>query len=245
MRPFYSPLALIGRNIEMKNKIFLSVLLGSLALVLIGILMPAPDTDRGQFLPWQVEHTAQGGTRVFGIALGETTLQAAEQQMEGSAAEATMFATPDGLYRVEAYFDKVVLGGFASKMVMVMQLSQEAAEAMYLRGTRISTLGSGTNKVTLSSEDMQQIYATPIASLAYLTRATLDDELLLKRFGEPAERVTEPESGTVHWLYPKLGLDIALNSKGKAVLQYVLPGDFESLAQPLREMELVGKVAEE
>lgn len=224
----------------MKNKIFLSVLLGGLALVLIGILMPAPDSERGQFLPWQIERTAQGATRVFGITLGETTLQTAEQQMHGSA-EVTMFATPDGLYRVEAYFDKVVLGGFASKMVMVMQLSPEEVEAMYLRGARISTLGSGTNKVTLSSEDLRRAYAAPIASLAYLTRATLDDELLLKRFGEPAERVTEPESGTVHWLYPELGLDIALNSKGKAVLQYVLPKDFEALAQPLRELKPAGK----
>jgi hypothetical protein len=229
----------------MKNKIFLSVLSVSLLLVLIGILMPSPDSDRGQFLPWQIEHTAQGATRVFGITLGETTLQTAERQLHGSA-EVTMFATPDNLYRVEAYLDKVVLGGFASKMVMVMQLPQEEAEAMFLRGVRISTLGSGTNKVTLSSEDMRQVYATPIASLDYLTRATLDDELLLKRFGEPVERITEPENGTVHWLYPELGLDIALNSKGKGVLQYVLPSRFESLAQPLREMKTVGEeIAEE
>jgi hypothetical protein len=225
----------------MKNKIFLSVLLGGLALVLIGILMPAPDSERGQFLPWQIEHTAQGATRVFGITLGETTLETAEKQMRGTTAEVTMFATPDGLYRVEAYFDKVVLGGFASKMIMVMQLSPEVREAMYLRGARISTLGSGTNKVTLSSEDLLRTYAAPIASLAYLTRATLDDELLLKRFGEPVERVTEPESGTTHWLYPELGLDIALSSKGKAVLQYVLPKDFEALAQPLRELKPADK----
>ncbi len=213
-------------------------MLGSLALVLIGILMPAPDGERGQFLPWQIEHTPQGATRVFGITLGETTLKTIEQQTKGLA-EITMFVTADGLYKVEAYFDKVVLGGFASKMVMVMQLPQEALEAMYHRGVRISTLGSGTNKVTLSAEDMKNVYATPIASLAYLTRATLDSELLLKRFGEPVERITEPDSGTVHWLYPTLGLDIAMSSKGKAVLQYVLPGNFEALAQPLREMRPV------
>ena len=215
-------------------------MLGSLALVLIGILMPAPDGERDQFLPWQIEHTPQGATRVFGITLGETTLKTIEQQTKGSA-EITMFVTPDGLYKVEAYFDKVVLGGFASKMVMVMQLPQEILEAMYHRGVRISTLGSGTNKVTLGAEDMKKVYATPVASLAYLTRTTLDSELLLKRFGEPVERITEPDSGTVHWLYPTLGLDIAMSNKGKAVLQYVLPGNFEALAQPLREMRSVGE----
>ena len=219
----------------MKNKVFLSVLLGSLLLVLIGVMLPAPDVDRGQFLPWQIEHTADGATRVFGITLGKTTLAEAERQLDG-AATISLFAAPEDRYRVEAYFDKVVLGGFSAKMVMVMQLTQDEAQAMYSRGARISTLGSGTNKVTLASEDVRRVYATPIASLAYLTRATLDDELLLKRFGEPSARVTELENKTTHWLYPELGLDIARDRKGKAVLQYVQRKDFEALVKPLREM---------
>jgi len=227
----------------MKNKVFLSVLLGGLLLVLIVIMLPAPDTGHGQFLPWQIEHTADGATRVFGITLGETTLDEAERQMHG-AAEITLFASPDGHYRVEAYFDKVVLGGFSAKMVMVIRLTQDEAEAMYSRGVRISTMGSGTNKVTLASEDVRRVYATPIASLAYLTRTTLDDELLLKRFGEPSARVTELENETVHWLYPELGLDIARDRKGKAVLQYVLREDFEALVKPLREMRSADEVGE-
>ncbi len=227
----------------MKNKVFLSVLLGSLLLVLIGIMLPAPDVDRGQFLPWQIEHTADGATRVFGITLGETTLAEAERHLRG-AAEVTLFAIPDGRYRVEAYFDKVVLGGFSAKMVMVMQVPQDEVAAMYARGVRISTMGSGTNKVTLAYGDVRRVYATPIASLAYLTRATLDDELLLKRFGEPAARVTELENETVHWLYPDLGLDIARDRKGKAVLQYVQRKDFEALVKPLREMRPVGEANE-
>jgi len=227
----------------MKNKVFLSVLLGGLLLVLIGIMLPAPDIDRGQFLPWQVEHTADGATRVFGITLGETTLEEAERHLHG-AATISLFATPEDSYRVEAYFDKVVLGGFSAKMVMVMQLTQDEAQAMYSRGARISTLGSGTNKVTLASEDVRRVYATPIASLAYLTRATLDDELLLQRFGEPSARVTELENETVHWLYPELGLDIARDRKGKAVLQYVLRKDFEALVKPLREMRPADEAGE-
>ena len=228
----------------MKNKVFLSVLLGGLLITVIGVMLPAPETDRSQFLPWQIEHTAQGGTRVFGITLGETTLQEAEQKLH-SAAKVTMFVSPDGVYKIEAYFDKVLLGGFSSKMVMVIGISQEDAEAIFLRGARISTLGSGTNKVTLASPDMRLVYEMPIASLAYLTRATLDDELLLKRFGEPAARVTELENGTVHWLYPKLGLDIALDSNSKGVLQYVLPKDFAALVQPLREMTPAAEAAED
>lgn len=228
----------------MKNKVFLSVLLISLLITVIGVMLPAPETDQSQFLPWQIEQTAQGGTRVFGITLGETTLEEAAQQLR-SAAKVTMFVSPEGIYKIEAYFDKVLLGGFSSKMVMVMGVSQADAETIYLRGERISTMGSGTNKVTLASEDVRRVYNLPIASIAYLTRATLDDELLLKRFGVPAERITELESKTVHWLYPKLGLDIALDDDSKGVLQYVLPKDFNALAQPLREMKAADEKAED
>ena len=48
----------------------------------------------------------------------------------------------------------------------------------------------------------------------------------------------------MHWLYPKLGLDIALDSDRKGVLQYVLSKDFDALVQPLREMKPAGEKAE-
>lgn len=224
----------------MKNRVFWSILLGGLLLVAIGVMLPAPDIERSQFLPWQIEHTPEGATRVFGITLGETSLNEAEKILRSSA-EATLFATPEGQYRVEAYFDKVVLGGFSAKMVMVIGVPPDEAEAMFLRGARIATLGSGTNKVTLSSDDARRVFTLPIVGLTYLTRASVDDELLRKRFGEPAERIREPETGSVHWLYPKLGLDVAVDEKGKAVMQYVRPADFARLEKPLHELQ-VGSV---
>ncbi len=217
----------------MDKKIFLGVLFGSALIVLIGILLPPPESGHEQFLPWQVAHTAEGGTRVFGITLGETTLAEAERILNG-AAEVTLFVTPTGEHRVEAYFDKVVLGGFSAKMVLVLAVPAEEQAEIFARGVRISTLGSGTNKVTLASADLQRVYRLPVASLTYLTRATLDEELIRQRFGEPAERIIEPENGTRHWLYPALGLDIALDAKGRAVLQYVPPARFDTLAAPLR-----------
>ena len=135
------------------------------------------------------------------------------------------------------YFDKVILGGLSAQFVLVMALSQEQQMAMYQRGARVSNLGDGKKKVTLTGEDLHTVFATPIASLAYLTRTRLDDELLLKRFGEPAQRIRESENNTTHWLYPELGLDVALNDEGRAVLQYVSPKDFSGLMEPLLKLE--------
>ena len=226
------------------KKIMFSFLVLGVLVISVSLLMPV-STEKGdkligspasQFLPWQIEPTAQGSIRVFGLTLGESTLQMAENQFQGGA-KVSLFVSPEGRYKVEAYFDKVILGGFSAQLVMVMALSQDQQAAMFQRGARVSNLGGGRKKVTLAGDDVQTVLAAPIISIAYLTRARLDDELLLKRFGEPVQRIREPENNTVHWLYPELGLDIALSDKGRAVLQYVSPQEFSGLVAPLLQQE--------
>ena len=58
--------------------------------------------------------------------------------------------------------------------------------------------------------------------------------MLQARFGTPAERLAEGER-LQHWLYPPQGLAVLLDAKGREVLQYVAPAEFEArLAAPLR-----------
>jgi hypothetical protein len=229
----------------MHKKITFGILLVSIVVVAVSMLTPVPvdqeahlqDRPITQFLPWQIEPTAQGSIRVFGLTLGESTLQDAENLFHGGA-EVSLFVSSDERYKVEAYFDKVILGGFSAQLVMVMALSQEQQATMFQRGVRMSNLGAGRKKVTLAGEDLKTVFAAPVASIAYLTRTRLDDELLRKRFGEPAQRIREGENNTTHWLYPELGLDIALHDEGRAVLQYVSPKEFSGLVAPLQEQEL-------
>ena len=226
----------------MHKKITVGIIVIGILVIAVSLLTPVPidkehsseNAPAGQFLPWQIEPTAQGSIRVFGLTLGESTLQEAEVLYHGGA-NISLFVSPDGHYKVEAYFDKVFLGGFGAQLVMVIALSQEQQAAMFLRGARVSNLGDGRKKVTLASDDLQTVFSTPIESITYLTRAQLDDELLRKRFGEPAQQIREQEHNTTHWLYPERGLDIALNDEGHAVLQYVSPKAFSDLMAPLLE----------
>lgn len=226
----------------MHRKITFGILVVGFLVIAVSMLTPVPidkdsdlqDRSTAQFLPWQIEPTAQGSIRVFGLTLGESTLQEAEDLFHGGA-KVSLFVSPDAQYKVEAYFDKVMLGGFGAQLVMVMALSQEQQATMFQRGARLSNLGGGRKKVTLAGDDLKTIFETPIASIAYLTRAKLDDELLQKRFGEPAQRIREAENNTTHWLYPRLGLDVALHDEGRAVLQYVSPKQFPILIAPLQE----------
>lgn len=228
----------------MHRKITFGLLVVGFLVIAVSLLTPAPiekkdssqDRPAAQFLPWQIEPTAQGSTRVFGLTLDESTLQQAEDLFHGGA-KVSLFVSPDAQHKVEAYFDKVILGGFSAQLVMVMALSQEQLAIMFQRGARVSNLGGGRKKVTLAGDDLKTVFDTPIASIAYLTRARLDDELLRKRFGEPAQRIREAENKTTHWLYPSMGLDVALHDEGRAVLQYVSPKRFPVLMVPLQEQE--------
>lgn len=231
----------------MHKKIFIGIIAVSVLVFIGSLMMPAPIGNEkrepgkqgnqvDQFLPWQIETMPEGNLRVFGITLGETTLQEANE-LYHSGAIISLFISPDGIYKIEAYFDKVVLGGFSSQMILVVALSQEQQAAMFQRGIRISSLGGGRKKATLAPEDLQTVFSATVSSLTYLTRARLDDELLLKRFGEPSKRIQEKDSQTMHWLYPELGLDVALSEKGRAVFQYVSPLQYSELMAPLLKQE--------
>lgn len=218
----------------MEKKIILGVIVASALIIAVSFFMPAgpPQQQVAQFLPWQIAPAAGGSTRIFGLVLDRSTLQEAEQQFQGDA-EISLFVSPAGQYRVEAYFDKVVLGGFSARMVLVMGLSGPELAGMLARGARISNLGDGEKKVSLAGEDLQRVRLAPISSITYLTRARLDRELLLQRFGEPGQRLQDPQGAGEHWLYPEKGLDIIVDEGGKAVLQYISPRRFGEVLQPL------------
>lgn len=220
----------------MDLKIIAGVITLSTAALIFGLLIPTEPQNNVHALPWQVELTANGDTRVFGLIMGQSTLLQAEKEFQ-TQSKISLFDTPDETRVVEAYFDKVILGGLSAKIVMVMNLDSDQLQLMFERGTRISTLGSGTHKVNLHEEDLNIVRQSKISSITYIPRVRLEKETIVNRFGKPEQSIAEVHTGTIHWLYPNLGLDISTSVKGNAVLQYVSPKDFSLLVQPLLEHE--------
>ncbi|WP_455202520.1 hypothetical protein [Kaarinaea lacus] len=218
----------------MDIKIIAGVLVLAIVALAVGIMIPGGGDRPMQTFPWQITHTADGTTQVFGLALGRSTLQQAEQVFQ-SESELSLFepAPGKGQRVVEAYFDKVNLGGLSAKVVVVIALTTEELQTMFERGVRISTLGDGSRKVSLHAEDVARVRETPIRTITYLPRIRLESALLEKRFGKPERVIPEKETNTNHWLYPQLGLDIALDENNNAVFQYVAPAQFEQLIKPL------------
>ena len=224
---------MLGKNV------FLSVLIFTILTLLLGVYLSSfqPDLEQNNAIPenifpWQIEKTSTGKTRVFGLTIGQSTLNKAEQQFKEKA-EITLFMPPDKPAVIEAFFNEVKIAGLKSKMIMSMQVSADDIQEMFKRGARIATLGSGTRKVTLSAADIVKVNQSIINAITYLPSIHLNEKLIEKRFGIPDEKKPDTQSDAVHWLYPDIGVDVVLSAKNKEVIQYVQPEHFSSLITPL------------
>jgi hypothetical protein len=163
--------------------------------------------------------------------LGQTSTDEAEQYFKEEA-KPILFKSDSGKLSVEVFFEQVNLAGLKARIVVSIKAPDSELQAMFDRGLRVNVTGSG-KEITLTPEDAAKIFMMPISSLTYMPLVRLEVAVLTKRFGQPELRIRENKSGVVHWLYPQNGLDIALGENEKPLLQYVSPGDFDKLLQPL------------
>jgi len=217
------------------KKIAFSVLGFALLAIAILMVIPTGKPIEKELLPWKVSALPNGSSKVFDITLGQSTLDEASKIFQNDW-EVNIFVSPEKEISIEGYFNRLIISGLKADLVMPLSVDKKTLEEMYQRGTRISKLGDGTKKVSLSSADTAIISNSTIHRITYLPSANLDAELIQKLFGEPASIIKE-ESGIEHWLYPDIGLDIALNPDGKEVFQYVMPSTFNDVMAPLMKLE--------
>lgn len=208
---------------------------------------PAPHDENGPgtsartagdgMLPWGIEVMRDGSSIVMGLTLSDqghaSTLQQVRDQW-GEAVQVAIVAAPGEVGTLEAFVDPAGAGYIQGKAVVTARLPDDRIKAMRERAAKSEFMESATRKFLLAPEDLAAAMQAPVAALSFIPQASLDETAIVGRFGEPAERIKG--HGTVtHLLYPGKGLDIALDSKGKELFQYVAPSVFdERLRAPLR-----------
>jgi hypothetical protein len=215
----------------MDKKIILGIIGLLVALTTLAWLLPEKASNSGDTLPWRITHPTPDTTHVLGVTLGSSTLVDAEQLYQEPSV-VSLFKTTDGKMVVEAFFEEVKLNGLKAKIVLTIAVPAQDLQGMFERGLRMNATASG-KRITLNTDDLATVRSKPISSLSYMPSVRLEEAVLSKRFGTPAERIRESQSGAVHWLYPQHGLDVALGGDEKPVLQYLSPRDFELLRAPL------------
>lgn len=212
--------------------LFIALVVALLALpLLLQTDEGKPAAVSAEGLPWQVELLPDGFTRVFGITPGRSTLSDARKRLEGAPQVALIFA-PGGSGSLEAYYESIAAGFVTGKMVLTLDTAPEQREQMLQRARKAEYMESTTRRITLGEEDLAWAENAVIAGIVFIPAANLDAEIVLQRFGTPEARIPGGEYRE-HFLYPAMGLEVQLDTKGKEVLQYVAPRDFARLRDPL------------
>ena len=220
-------------------KIAASILLLVLVVLAAPLLFPPKgEPTSGQAithgLPWQIETPAPGVSRVFGLTLGGANPSTLADARRAFAEEfrLALLAPQDAPLVLEAYFESVAIGPLTGKLVLGLAAPAQEIEAMRERAAKTNHLDTGLRQFSLGDADRERAEGLPIASVSFIPSASLDEGIILQRFGAPAERIRQGET-LEHFLYPARGLDVVLDAKGKEVLQYVAPADFARLRTPL------------
>ncbi len=212
-----------------------------IALILLALVVPffipgvgkQEGVDANANLPWQIETDGQGGSRVFGLRPGESTLAQVAERL-GSEREVAIIAEPNEVGALEAFYNQVALGFVLAKVIITVDASPEQISAMRERALKAEYMESATRKIRLHPEDLRLADTLPVRALAVIPSVNLDEATVIQRFGQPGERLQVSEK-RVHLLYPEKGLDVILDGNGKELLQYVAPRHFALLREPLRK----------
>jgi len=213
-----------------ESKIYWGVGIISVLALASAFFIPGEPNRKDDF-PWHIEHPTADSVRVFGLTLGQANANEAEHRFKEEA-KPSLFKSPSGQMVTEVFFEQVNLAGLRAKIVLTVDVPEVELKGMYERGLRMAATGTG-KKITLTPDDIAKLRTFPINSLTYMPGVRVEDEMFVKRFGQPAQRVREKDSGAIHWLYPQNGFDITLGGNETPLLQYVPSKDFDKLVRPL------------
>lgn len=214
--------------------------LSIVALILVALVVPflipglakQDGVDPNSNLPWQIQVDGQGGSTVFGLQPGVSTLGDVRRRLGGEI-EVAIIAEPGEIGTLEGYYAQLSLGFVLARVIVTIEAKEEVITAMRERALKAKHMESTTRKITLHPDDLAAVEHLPIRAISVIPTVNLDEATVIQRFGQPGERVAVSEK-RVHLLYPDKGLDVVVDADGKELLQYVAPRDFAILRTPLK-----------
>lgn len=218
----------------MKKILFVFALLAAILLV-YPILNKSENTEIITGLPWQIDVMQDGSTQVFGLHMGVSRLADVLGILGDDDVELAIIAASDEIGSLEMYYGHYRAGVIAGKLVVQTSASEQDIKDWRERSLKFDYMASGqAKKYTLSGEDLKMALNEVITGLTFIPALNLDEEIILSRFGEPAERVKLEDA--MHYLYPEKGLDVALFEDAKEIIQYVSPKEWSDYSKSVEEI---------
>jgi hypothetical protein len=208
-----------------------------LTIILVAMFSLQPGGERSTEnitgLPWQIELLPEGQSKVFGITLGRSTLADAREQLGDDMELAIIVAPGKDSGGLEMFYGHYKAGVFSGKLVLAADLAPGKVAQLVEHAIKSDYMDSGARKFTLNPDDLPLALRAPVASMTFIPTVNIDKTSAIKRFG-PADKTIHVSEQVTRLLYADKGLEIIINSKGKDILQYVAPKDFEHLIKGSR-----------
>lgn len=188
------------------NRTFLIFLMIGTALMIM-VMGEKPNQSDLDTTPWDINVHDNGNIRIFGITLGKTTLQDANQIL--ASFPETRLIDLNSQPRLVAIYDELNIGGFVAKIELDYGLED----------TELSVLKSKVNKDDdgeyglLEKDTELSLLSKVINKLTYQPSIDYDIDEILQRFG-PAKTEVRLSKTLTRMDYPGQGLKIFIDAEG-------------------------------
>ncbi len=225
----------------MKRLLFLTIVLLFFGLFLFAWLFYADDKQKlSKDLPWKIEISETGATKVFGLDIGRLTLEEMMLSLH-KIADVSIFEARDGALSLEAFFGKTRLGIFDATLIADIDADQVKLREFLtqINPSDKKSTPSGHWKYDLAESSLKQANKMRIWRLVYIPSANYEAVTIRKQFGEPESTETLPDD-LVYWFYPKKGVAILQDPNGREIFYYVAADEFDRLkaALPRKKPEI-------
>jgi len=166
------------------------------------------------YVPWDIRVLENGASHVFGITLGKTTIQEANQLYASFAETKLEVAEDEANYpklKLLAVYKELIMNGMNTQLQLTYQLEQDALNSIYTKVSVGDENKTPRTSFQISPEVEMQYLNTPVASIRYIPAIAYGEDTIRQLFGQPSEEVIVNESQRL-WRYPESGLTIQINT---------------------------------
>ena len=198
------------------NRTFLILLMIGVAMIIavIGQDQPVNDLD---YLPWEVNRLDNGSIRVFGLTLGKSTIQEANQIYASFATtrlQDITSANDTHSHQLIAIYDELSIGGINTKIHLGYQLDSKKVADIYNTLPQKNNTNINDTEAMLYPLDIKterSLLNTPVSSITYIPSIDFGEDVIRQRFGQAAEELKINDMKQL-WFYPELGLQIYIHA---------------------------------
>lgn len=177
--------------------------------LMIMVIGDSSDSEQTMQMPWDIDIQANGTSRVFGIALGKTQLQDANQILAQYPETHLLPARDNMPVRLVSVYDELNTGG----LLATIELEYALEQAILAQFEKSALTVADQPYLQLSDDQQMQLLSATIKTLTYKPAIDYELDVILQRFGPASEQVQVNDT-TQRWRYPELGLEIVVDSAG-------------------------------